>query len=68
MACIACMACRQKRPWPHIREKSNSVSGERYDLLENFDRENDGLSNLKYEIVDSQMNCLFEKIVVNISS
>lgn len=53
---------------PHIREKSNSVSGERYDLLENFDRENDGLSNLKYEIVDSQVNCLFEKIVVNISN
>ena len=53
---------------PHIREKSNSVSKDRYHLLENFDdRENDGMSNLKYKIVESKVNNLFEKVVVNIN-
>lgn len=52
---------------PHTREKSNSVSADRYELLENFDRENDGMSNLKYKIVNNQVNNLFEKVIVDIN-
>lgn len=52
---------------PHIHEKSNAVSSDRYKLLQSFDRENDGLSNLEYKIVKEETNNIFSKFTVNIT-